>query len=329
MLNLTLMNKFYIYYIEYGGAQMNKNKAMRLGSSLYLLFMSAASVVVGCLAWFTFNRTASSNGGDVYMEQYLGSFQSYYYKGNYTTNNKGEKTYSGYVPEKNQIFATSFDINGIDGDFIKIDEGIPESSKGSIFSIEDLFPNTRYTFAFVAILNKSAPGAALHLTEYTSPNSLTSYSNDHEAGICLSEAISIKADAFPFQYLDVNTVSNDVGTSLNNATSNFLNGKLCTDNSTSLEEKFGHLDNNNNFIKEYDNGANFNGALLASASNIAPSNKAVLFLLTIEFSNDKSTYYKHSGSSGDISYYNKDISGDSNCYSSLDIAIKKLVIRSN
>ena len=178
--------------------ELNKFKLKQVLLSAFVLLISFGAAATATFAWFTVNRNANLGNSNISIDESVESYTLKYYKGNYTTED-GNTKYTGYQDYKD-ISSCSYST-----DFIKMSDSAPE-----LWNITDMFPDTRYTFAFELTISSGSQisRAGLAITEYKSTNTtatldpadaLTMYKvnpNNHEevlGGIYLSEAINIYA----------------------------------------------------------------------------------------------------------------------------------------
>ena len=299
--------------------ELNKFKLKQVLLSAFVLLISFGAAATATFAWFTVNRNANLGNSNISIDESVESYKLMYYKGNYTTE-EGNTKYTGYQDYKEIKQCTYAN------DFVEMSDSAPKE----LWNITDMFPDTRYTFAFELTISSGSQisRAGLALTKYTSTNytatlveedRLTMYkvnpNNTEEVlgGIYLSEAINIYAGGMLKQ--DNN--------SMNTASLNFLNG-FELDKSASLTDVF-----TESVIKSGD-GSDFDGVDLAYVNDSSLSGKTIVVFFTIEFSNDSETYYTYSRRSGnDIYYYKDTVNGSSNCYQLLEFSVTALSLFAN
>lgn len=297
--------------------ELNKFKLKQVLLSAFVLLISFGAAATATFAWFTVNRNANLGNSNISIDQSVESHKLMYYEGNYTTED-GKKKYTGYQ-DYGKISSCKY------SDFKEMSDDAPE-----LWNITDMFPDTRYTFAFELTISSGSQisRAGLAITKYKSTNTtatldpadaLTMYkvnpNNTEEVlgGIYLSEAINIYAGGMLKQ--DNN--------SMNTASLNFLNG-FELDKSASLTDVF-----TESVIKSGD-GSDFDGVDLAYVNDSSLSGKTIVVFFTIEFSNDSETYYTYSRRSGnDIYYYKDTVNGSSNCYQLLEFSVTALSLFAN
>lgn len=293
--------------------ELNKFKLKQVLLSAFVLLISFGAAATATFAWFTVNRNANLGNSNISIDQSVEDYTLKYYKGNYTTED-GNTKYTGYQ-DYAKISSCTYST-----DFIEMSDSAPE-----LWNITDMFPDTRYTFAFELIISSGSQisRAGLAITKYTSTNStavdkdpLTMYkvnqkTGDVLGGIYLSEAINIYADG----------MLKEDNTSMNTASLNFLHGFELKNESSSLTDRF----------TESGDGKNFKGVDLASVTDDSSlSGKTIVVFFTIEFSNAKDTYYTYSHRSGNNIYYYKDtVNGSSNCYQLLSFSVTALSLFAN
>ena len=294
--------------------ELNKFKLKQVLLSAFVLLISFGAAATATFAWFTVNRNANLGNSNISIDQSIETYKLKYYEGNYTTED-GERKYTGYQ-DYGKISSCTY------SDFKEMSDDAPE-----LWNIRDMFPDTRYTFAFELTISSGSQisRAGLAITEYKSTNTtatsnpadaLTMYKvnpNNHEevlGGIYLSEAINIYAAGMLKQ-----------DNKMDAAALNFLNGFELGNRNSTLDDKF----------KESGDGKNFNGVDLAFVTDDSSlSGKTIVVFFTIEFSNAKATYYTYSHRSGNNIYYYKDTeNGSSNCYQLLSFSIKTLSLFAN
>ena len=294
--------------------ELNKFKLKQVLLSAFVLLISFGAAATATFAWFTVNRNANLGNSNISIDESVESYKLMYYKGNYTTE-EGNTKYTGYQDYK-EIKQCTYAT-----DFVEMSDSAPE-----LWNITDMFPDTRYTFAFELTISSGSQisRAGLAITEYKSTNytatlveedRLTMYkvnpNNTEEVlgGIYLSEAINIYAGGMLKQD----------NTSMNTASLNFLNG-FELDRSSSLTDVF----------NESGDGSNFGGVDLSYVNDSSLSGKTIVVFFTIEFSNASDTYYTYSRRSGNNIYYYKDTAnGSSNCYQLLEFSVTALSLFAN
>ena len=228
--------------------ELNKFKLKQVLLSAFVLLISFGAAATATFAWFTVNRNANIGNSNISIDESVESYTLKYYKGNYTTED-GETKYTGYQ-DYGKISSCTYAT-----DFKEMSDSAPE-----LWNITDMFPDTRYTFAFELTISSGSQisRAGLAITEYKSTNTtatldpadaLTMYkvnpNNTEEVlgGIYLSEAINIYAAG----------MLKEDNTSMNTASLNFLHGFELKNESTSLTDRF----------TESGDGRNFKGVDLA------------------------------------------------------------------
>ena len=295
--------------------ELNKFKLKQVLLSAFVLLISFGAAATATFAWFTVNRNANLGNSNISIDQSVEDYTLKYYKGNYTSED-GNTKYTGY-----QDYAK---ISSCDyaTEFVKMNDSAPE-----LWNITDMFPDTRYTFAFELTISSGSQisRAGLALTKYSSKNytatsvaadRLTMYKVDQNTGevlvnIYLSEAINIYAGGMLKQD----------NTSMNTASLTFLKGFELGNTSKPLTDVF----------TESGDGSNFNGVDLAFVTDDSSlSGKTIVVFFTIEFSNASDTYYTFSHRSGnDIYYYKDTVNGSSNCYQLLSFSVTALSLFAN
>ena len=294
--------------------ELNKFKLKQVLLSAFVLLISFGAAATATFAWFTVNRNANLGNSNISIDQSIESYKLKYYEGNYTTED-GNTKYTGYQ-DYGKISSCNYAT-----EFVEMNDSAPE-----LWNITDMFPDTRYTFAFELIISSGSQisRAGLAITEYTSTNftatsnpedRLTMYKVDKDTGnvlggIYLSEAINIYAGGMLKQDNKMNTAS-----------LNFLNG-FELDRSSPLRDKF----------DESGDGSNFNGVDLAYVNDSSLSGKTIVVFFTIEFSNASDTYYTYShrdNNTNNIYYYKDTVNGSSNCYQLLSFSVTALSLFAN
>ena len=296
--------------------ELNKFKLKQVLLSAFVLLISFGAAATATFAWFTVNRNANIGNSNISIDESVETHKLMYYEGNYTTDDDGVTKYTGYQ-DYGKISSCSYA-----NDFVEMSDSAPE-----LWNITDMFPDTRYTFAFELKISSGSQisRAGLAITEYTSTNftatsnpedRLTMYKVDKETGnvlggIYLSEAINIYAGGMLKQD----------NTSMNTASLNFLKGFELGNTSKLLTDVF----------TESGDGTNFNGVDLSYVTdNSSLSGKTIVIFFTIEFSNANDTYYTYSHRSGnDIYYYKDTVNGSSNCYQLLSFSVTALSLFAN
>ena len=296
--------------------ELNKFKLKQVLLSAFVLLISFGAAATATFAWFTVNRNANLGNSNISIDQSIESYKLKYYEGNYTTED-GKKKYTGYQ-DYGKISSCNYDA-----EFVEMNDSAPE-----LWNITDMFPDTRYTFAFELKISSGSQisRAGLAITEYKSTNTtatldpadaLTMYKvnpNNHEevlGGIYLSEAINIYAAGMLKQ-----------DNKMDAAALNFLNGFELGNRNSTLDDKF----------KESGDGNNFNGVDLAFVTDDSSlSGKTIVVFFTIEFSNAKDTYYTYSSrdNNKNIYYYKDTENGSSNCYQLLSFSVTALSLFAN
>ena len=295
--------------------ELNKFKLKQVLLSAFVLLISFGAAATATFAWFTVNRNANLGNSNISIDQSIKSYKLMYYEGNYTTED-GKKKYTGYQ-DYGKISSCNYDA-----EFVEMNDSAPE-----LWNITDMFPDTRYTFAFELTISSGSQisRAGLALTKYSSKNytatsvaadRLTMYKVDQNTGevlggIYLSEAINIYAGGMLKQD----------NTSMNTASLTFLKGFELGNTSKPLTDVF----------TESGDGTGFDGVDLASVTDDSSlSGKTIVVFFTIEFSNASDTYYTYSRRSGNNIYYYKDtVNGSSNCYQLLEFSVTALSLFAN
>ena len=295
--------------------ELNKFKLKQVLLSAFVLLISFGAAATATFAWFTVNRNANIGNSNISIDESVETYKLMYYEGNYTTED-GKRKYTGYQ-DYGKISSCSYA-----NDFVEMRDSAPKE----LWNITDMFPDTRYTFAFELTISSGSQisRAGLAITKYKSTNStavdkdpLTMYkvnpNNTDEVlgGIYLSEAINIYAAG----------MLKEDNTSMNKASLNFLKGFELGNTSKPLTDVF----------TESGDGSNFNGVDLAFVTDDSSlSGKTIVVFFTIEFSNAKDTYYTYSRRSGNNIYYYKDtVNGSSNCYQLLEFSVTALSLFAN
>ena len=294
--------------------ELNKFKLKQVLLSAFVLLISFGAAATATFAWFTVNRNANLGNSNISIDQSIESYKLKYYEGNYTTED-GNTKYTGYQDYKD-ISSCSYST-----DFIKMSDSAPE-----LWNITDMFPDTRYTFAFELTISSGSQisRAGLAITKYKSTNftatsnpedRLTMYkvnpNNTEEVlgGIYLSEAINIYAGGMLKQ-----------DNKMDAAALNFLNGFELGNRTKELQDVF----------RESGDGTGFDGVDLAYVNDSSLSGKTIVVFFTIEFSNASDTYYTYFRRSGNDIYYYKDTeNGSSNCYQLLEFSVTALSLFAN
>ena len=211
--------------------ELNKFKLKQVLLSAFVLLISFGAAATATFAWFTVNRNANLGNSNISIDQSIKSYKLMYYEGNYTTED-GKKKYTGYQ-DYGKISSCTY------SDFKEMSDSAPE-----LWNITDMFPDTRYTFAFELTISSGSQisRAGLAITEYKSTNTtatldpadaLTMYkvnpNNTEEVlgGIYLSEAINIYAAGMLKQ-----------DNKMDAAALNFLNGFELGNRNSTLDDKF-------------------------------------------------------------------------------------------
>ena len=293
--------------------ELNKFKLKQVLLSAFVLLISFGAAATATFAWFTVNRNANLGNSNISIDQSVESYKLKYYEGNYTTED-GKKKYTGYQ-DYGKISSCTY------SDFKEMSDSAPE-----LWNITDMFPDTRYTFAFELTISSGSQisRAGLAITKYKSTNftatsnpedRLTMYKVDKDTGnvlggIYLSEAINIYAGGMLKQD----------NASMDRASLNFLHGFELENENSPLTDVF----------NESGDGSNFDGVDLSYVSGSSLSGKTIVVFFTIEFSNASDTYYTYSRRSGNNIYYYKDtVNGSSNCYQLLSFSVTALSLFAN
>ena len=295
--------------------ELNKFKLKQVLLSAFVLLISFGAAATATFAWFTVNRNANIGNSNISIDESVETYTLKYYEGNYTTED-GKKKYTGYQ-DYGKISSCNYAT-----EFVEMNDSAPE-----LWNITDMFPDTRYTFAFELTISSGSQisRAGLAITEYKSTNTtatldpadaLTMYkvnpNNTEEVlgGIYLSEAINIYAAGMLKEDNEINT-----------AALNFLHGFELKNESSSLTDRF----------SESGDGSNFNGVDLAYVNDSSLSGKTIVVFFTIEFSNAKDTYYtySHRDNNNNIYYYKDTVNGSSNCYQLLSFSVTALSLFAN
>ena len=290
--------------------ELNKFKLKQVLLSAFVLLISFGAAATATFAWFTVNRNANIGNSNISIDESVESYTLMYYTGNYTKDDKGITKYTGY---QDYLKITSCDYK----------EKFVPCDKEELWNLNDIFPDTRYSFACEIKLKDTTniSRAGLAITKYSSLNvttdGMTMYKvdpatynpikdmNGNNVGIYLSEAINIYSAS---AVLDESK--------MNEYALNFLNGKTL-DNSSSLLDVF----------DETGNGDNFKGKDLSTINSSSLAGKTIVVFFTIEFSNNSDTYYSfyQSDNANKYFYYYKDTeNGSSNCYQKLSFQLETL-----
>ena len=289
---------------------LNKFKLKQVILSSFVLLVSFAAALTATFAWFTVNRNAHAGTSSIKIDDAVESYKFKYYAGNYSTNDEGVTKYTGYQ-DLEDITSVNYDTDFIDMDV----------SLSSLWNITDMFPSTRYSFSVeITMKDSNITKSGLAITKFSALNKtyaeteedrLTIIKVDKETGneiggIYLSEAINVFSTAF---------IKPDSSSTINTYSYNFIQGKKYDDANTPLIDVF----------NESGDGSSFGGCDLATVTASSLSNKTVVVLFTIEFSDNMDTYYSYYSRSGNNVYYYKDeVNGSSNCYQLLNFSLKTL-----
>ena len=297
--------------------ELNKFKLKQVLLSAFVLLISFGAAATATFAWFTVNRNANLGNSNISIDQSVEDYTLKYYKGNYTTED-GETKYTGYQ-DYGKISSCNYAT-----EFVEMND-----SGRELWNITDMFPDTRYTFAFELTISSGSQisRAGLAITKYKSTNftatsnpedRLTMYkvnpNNTEEVlgGIYLSEAINIYAAGMLKQD----------NASMDKASLNFLNGFELGNRTKELQDVF----------RESGDGTGFDAVDLAYVNAPSLSGKTIVVFFTIEFSNASDTYYTYShrdNNTNNIYYYKDTVNGSSNCYQLLSFSVTALSLFAN
>lgn len=287
----------------------NTNKKRHLKSKLIIiqlscLVFSLSAGFVSVYAWYTTNRKASVSITSISVESGLTVHKFSYYNGNSLNNTTGK--FYGYEPDGTTSsgisYATDFtEITGTETNGV-ISYTIPNTlyvpKKRCTFAIE---VSSGFTFEqFVR----------LELTSYVSAPSAANFIAGTTNGIRLAQAISIYGKGY-----DLNSTSAlDVSSFINATSSDY----------PALYNRFDFAYPASNDTTSF---TDVRDIATHSMSEDIPTPAAtngqshVLYLFSLAFSNDASTFYSETSSSG---YWSQDSTGNSNPYESLNFNISSL-----
>lgn len=301
---------------------MSKLKSKLMVIQCAALTASLAALFVGTYAWYTANRQTTVSVTNIGTEQGI-ECTVYQFNGNTGINNKAGYRYS-------DMTTTGVTVGWDSGSYYFA------ATTDTSFTIPKLSPKYRATYAFKVTNGFVATSnIELALTSFLSEASTSYYSYDatlaaktanssnDDQGIRLAEAINIYSTVLDFSS---STFATDV--------SAFIKTEAPTDlfafDYSSVYQDASGKKNTAVFTQETD--GSFSSQI--SLSSAACLNKTLVFFLTIEFSNDSSTYYHGTPdtyaniktakantdtttatNTGSVFYY-KDTTGNSNAYDS-------------
>lgn len=258
-----------------------------------LLVVSLTSLFAATYAWYNSTRQVSSTVSNISVESGINTPILKYYTGN----KNASGTLTGYYLGTVTDYAT---------DFIE-----PESTDETPFGISGYAPKYKYTYSLEVTAGFMTSLVRLNMTQFYSTISTIMFDYATKNGISLASAINIYGTCFA--YSDNNNTANaNAFVSQTSSDSTFDRFDYDSDSFTSSETD----------ITQKTSEIEISSGLLGKA--YPETTHKIVFLFTIEFSNDSSTFYSSSAYStdGTSTYYAKDTSGDSNVYSSLTGSFK-------
>jgi hypothetical protein len=276
----------------------NGKKGVILSVVFALAMVSLASFSYISYAWFASQRTASVNFANMQISQGL-TYTLYSFNGNEassssTTNNGYKLSDAATLAPTGSTYTSLF--KSID---VSTDEGLKQLGKNAVFS-----PSYASTFV-VEVKNNDTYGShiGLYLKAFTASVTSNKYhSSDTSKPFSLAEPMEVYTGFSDGSNLDADAVS-------------FLQGTM----SDSLTNRF-TVTEPGDLANPLDWGSD-----LSRGTSIS-SDGTCYFFVTFYFSNDPSTFYSYSSTTGDDSYYTQSNTGDSNVYENLTMAFTSLAI---
>ncbi|MEE5995640.1 MAG: hypothetical protein V3G53_03725 [Candidatus Enteromonas sp.] len=263
------------------------------------LLLASSALAVTTYAWFATNHIVSATGMTVSAKsQEPLSLQLYYYNGNFADDpNYANPTKAphGYLSASSfsGTFASNFTAVSGDNDY-------QTSSAG-------LYPGRKLTYAVVVGNGgDSSLSIGCSITDFDSDPGNSYIAESEDEPILLSYAIDVHCDYCPYNAVNtyvVNYMTNDYIPALSHSSQYDANG-----------------------AKDLFNVNTANPGTIDLLSNASLGTEGMVIFFTVIFSDASSTYYSYVSTTSNKNYYEKTVSGDSNCYMSLSFQLKEMLV---
>lgn len=300
--------------------------------NLAFIVIGIAGLATGTMAWFASNVSAEVEVGSFSIVAPPGVEYSLFYLDYFTPDPLVPATTKDGNYDNVISRYAGYETSYVNATFAKIEY----DSSGNVTTdpnptvISDLWPNHKLTFAVIT----SSSISKLQLSEWTEALAETvghakvTEGTSSDAYVYLSWAIDIYGRAFSVEHSNSGDADADdladvatgyalyheaIATEGRDDRFNYSQASPAPNPHTAITV-VGHDDP----IEYYTSSSE--GTTLTSTYNTVPSNASgyrTIVYFTIEFSNDSSTFYTETTTSGDDVYYSKDTSGNSNCYEKL------------
>lgn len=282
---------------------MNRGKTLRrlrFYGSLALTFLTIGSLAVTTFSWFTIQQTAKVSMSFLKVETNL-SCKMKYFRGNY---DPAALTYAGYHDIRTLSgTASAKHVTDYANDFVEVPGN--QFVAGGPLDIGNLTSGVCHTFAFeIASERESSTPITLDLLGYTSPGSVSKriYKNSQYSATAITLASAV--DAYSTSFVK----SNNAGDSSSS------DAFITTYMQSAPTDLFTYYDADDAF-RTY---RFFSGSV--------PGNSTLCILLTIEFTEESSTFYSYHSVYNDFYYFQRNPLGNSNAYEGLSFQMTRLAI---
>ncbi|MCI2069240.1 MAG: InlB B-repeat-containing protein [Bacilli bacterium] len=273
------------------------------------LIFSLSAVFAATFAWYTASRQTNLTISQISAEDGM-QYTLKYFSGNYSSASHKIGYEEDQYADANISYEAPADTTG------KYYFNTVTEEDQTPFTISYFSPKHRYSYALEVTSGFAYLSyVRLYLSSFISAASAYDFSQAEQKGIRLAEAINIYGTCFNYSST---TADND------SAVRSFVNGTEVSSISGTGDSPTVTGDLYNRFHFSYnltDTDGLYNSTqeiatgLLGPSYPTSSSTPKIVFLFTIEFSNNESTFYS-SFSKGSPNYWYKDTTGNSNAYQS-------------